>query len=97
MTTNTQASQATPSVGLWGAVTNTCKRTLSVVDNTLGMVDNAVSAGERITYIAKSKAENLAQLSDIKDTMTMVTAKKALHTQAAEMGATIDAQGNITF
>lgn len=92
---NNQQPQVEQSV--FGALTGTVKRACSVLDNGLAMVDNAFVAGERITYIAASKASNLAEISDTADTLKLVVVKKQLKDEMTRLGVTIDADGNMTF
>lgn len=88
-----QANQPT----IFGAITAATTATLSAVTNTALMIDNAVQAGERLTYIAKSKATNLAEISDVADTLKLVIAKKELSDKIQELGVTVDADGNMSF
>ena len=69
----------------------------ATLTNGLGMVNNAFIAGERITYIAASKASNLAEISDVADTLKLVVAKKELDEKCKELGVQVDAQGNMSF
>ena len=69
----------------------------STITNGLGMVNNAFIAGERITYIAASKASNLAEISDVADTLKLVVAKKELDEKCKELGVQVDVQGNMSF
>ena len=69
----------------------------STITNGLGMVNNAFIAGERITYIAASKASNLAEISDVADTLKLVVAKKELDEKCKELGVQVDADGNMSF
>ena len=69
----------------------------STITNGLGMINNAFVAGERITYIAASKASNLAEISDVADTLKLVVAKKELDEKCRELGVQVDAQGNMSF
>lgn len=82
---------------LFGALGGTLKKACSVVDNGLSMVDNAFVAGERITYIAASKASNLAEISDTADTLKLLVVKKQLKDEMDRLGVTVDANGNMTF
>lgn len=88
-----QAQQPT----IFGAVTSAVTASLSAVTNGAKMVDNAMCAGERLSYIAKSKASNLAEISDVADTLKLVIAKKELNDKIVELGVTVDANGNMTF
>lgn len=80
--------QAQPS--MFGMATQT-------ITNGLGMVNNAFIAGERMTYIAASKASNLAEISDTADTLKLLVVKKELADTMKEMGVTVDANGNMSF
>ena len=82
---------------IFGAITAATTATLSAVTSTALMVDNAAQAGERLTYIAKSKAHNLAEISDVADTLKLVIAKKELNDKIKELGVTVDADGNMSF
>lgn len=84
-------------VSFFGALLGTGKRALNVVDNGLAMVDNAFIAGERVTYIAASKASNMADISDINDSITMLSVRKELENKKRELGIVVDANGVMTF
>ena len=88
-----QAQQPT----VFGAVTSAVTASLSAVTNGAKMLDNAMCAGERITYIAKSKASNLADISDVADTLKLVVAKKELNDKIVELGVTVNADGTMQF
>lgn len=88
-----QANQPT----IFGAITAATTASLSAVTSTAMMIDNAAKAGERLTYIAKSKASNLAEISDVSDTLKLVIAKKELNDKIQELGVTVDANGNMSF
>lgn len=88
-----QAQQPT----LFGSITAAANASLSAVTNGARMVDNAMCAGERMTYIAKSKAENLAEISDTADTLKLLQAKKGLADEMARLGVTYDDAGNMQF
>ena len=77
-----------------GSLFSTVVRTLN---NGVNMVDNAFVAGERITYIAASKASNMAEISDTADTLKLVIAKKELADKMDELGVQIDENGNMSF
>lgn len=81
-------SQAKPS--MFGMLTAT-------VTNTLGMVNNAAIAGERVTSIAADKASNLAEISRVQDTLTMVKVRKELRDECTKAGVTINADGSMSF
>lgn len=70
---------------------------MQTITNGLGMINNTFIAGERITYIAASKASNLAEISDVADTLKLVVAKKELHEKCNELGVTVDEHGNMSF
>lgn len=89
------SNQVQPTI--MGAVTGALTATLSAVTNTAKMVDNAAVAGERITYIAASKASNLAHISDTADTMKLLLAKKELQDQMTKNGVTINKDGEMVF
>ena len=82
---------------LFGAVGGTLKKACSVLDNGLQAVDNAFVAAERVTYIAASKASNLAEISDTADTLKLLVVKKQLKDEMDRLGVTVDANGNMTF
>lgn len=92
---NKQQPQVEQSV--FGALTGTVKRACSVLDNGLAMVDNAFVAGERITYIAASKASNLAEISDTADTLKLLIAQKQLQEEMVRLEVKVDADGNMSF
>lgn len=77
-----------------GSLFGTAVRTLN---NGLSMIDNAFVAGERVTYIAASKASNLAEISDTADTLKLVIAKRELADKINELGVTVAADGTMTF
>lgn len=91
MSINQSNTQAPVTVG---SLFGTAVRTLN---NGLSMVDNAFIAGERVTYIAASKASNMAEISDVADTLKLVIAKKELATKCEELGVSYDANGNMQF
>ena len=82
---------------IFGAITMATTASLSAVTNGAKMLDNAMCAGERITYIAKSKADNLAKISDVSDTLKYVVAKKELNDKIVELGVTVNADGTMQF
>ena len=69
----------------------------ATVTNTMGMVNNAAIAGERITSIAADKASNLAEISRVQDTLKMVEVRKDLKDACEKAGVTINADGTMTF
>ena len=82
---------------IFGAITMATTASLSAVTNGAKMLDNAMCAGERITYIAKSKSSNLAEISDVSDTLKLVVAKKELNDKIVELGVTVNADGTMQF
>ena len=90
---STQVQQ--PSI--FGAITSAVTASLSAVTNGAKMVDNAMCAGERVTYIAKSKASNMADISDVADTLKLVIAKKELNDTIKTLGVTVAADGTMSF
>lgn len=88
---NIHNSQAPVTVG---SLFGTAVRTLN---NGLQAVDNAFVAAERVTYIAASKASNMAEISDVSDTLKLVVAKKELNDKINELGVTVNADGSMSF
>lgn len=82
---------------IFGAITGAVNASLSAVTNGAKMVDNAMCAGERVTYIAKSKAANMADISDVADTLKLVIAKKELNDTIKTLGVTVAADGTMSF
>ena len=82
---------------IFGAITGAVNASLSAVTNGAKMVDNAMCAGERVTYIAKSKASNMAGISDVADTLKLVIAKKELNDTIKTLGVTVAADGTMSF
>ena len=70
---------------------------MQTITNGLGMVNNAFIAGERMTYIAASKASNLAEISDTSDTLKLLVVKKELADTMQALGVQVDANGNMSF
>lgn len=89
------SNQVQPTI--MGAITATLTTSLSAVTNGAKMIDNAMCAGERITYIAKSKASNLADLSDVADTYKFAVANRELRDMCKDKGITIAQDGSMTF
>ena len=79
------SNQVQPSI--LGSLSLLASTAANTATNTIKMVDNLAVAGERITYIAKSKATNIAEISDVQDSMKMLTARKELKEQMTSMGA----------
>lgn len=92
---NKQQPQVEPS--FFGALTELGKVAANTATNGLKMVDNAFIAGERITYIAASKASNLADISDTADTLKLVIAKKELADEIKRLGITVNEDGSMSF
>lgn len=88
-----QAQQPT----LFGAIAGMAQAGTSALTNGFKMVDNAMIAGERITYIAASKASNMAEISDTADTLKLVIAKKELADKISELGVTVAEDGSMSF
>ena len=78
-------TQVQPSI--LGSLSLLASTAANTATNTIKMVDNLAVAGERITYIAKSKATNIAEISDVSDSMKMLVARKELKDQMDTMGA----------
>ena len=70
---------------------------MQTITNGLGMVNNAFIAGERVTYIAASKASNMADISDINDSITMLAVRKELEDKKKQLGIVVDANGVMSF
>ena len=83
-----------PSV--FGALAQLATTTASAATNVVKSVDNLACAAERVSYIAKSKATNIAELSDVSDSMKMLVARKELQDQMNTMGASYK-DGVLTF
>lgn len=82
---------------IFGAITGAVNASLSAVTNGAKMVDNAMCAGERITYIAKSKASNMADISDVADTLKLIIVKKELNDTIKTLGVTVAEDGTMSF
>lgn len=95
MTTKQNQPQVQPSI--MGALTGALTAGASAVTNGFKMVDNAFVAGERITYIAASKASNLADISDTADTLKLVIAKKELADEIKRLGVKVAEDGTMSF
>lgn len=95
MTTKQNQPQVQPSI--MGALTGALTAGASAVTNGCKMIDNAFIAGERITYIAASKASNLADISDTADTLKLVVAKKELADEIKRLGVTVNEDGTMSF
>lgn len=82
---------------IFGAIAGAGIASLSAITNGAKMIDNAMCAGERITYIAKSKASNMADISDVADTLKLVIAKKELNDTIKTLGVTVADDGTMSF
>ena len=91
------SNQAQQPQTLMGSLTGTAMRGLKMIDRTFQAVEQGVGAIERITYIAESKATNLAEISDVADTLKLVVAKKELKDKMDELGVSVDENGNMSF
>ena len=92
-----KANQAAVQPSVMGALTGALTAGASAITNGCKMIDNAFIAGERITYIAASKASNLAEISDTADTLKLVIAKKELADEIERLGVKVDDKGNMSF
>lgn len=90
MTTATKAINKQEAPSMFGMAAST-------ITNGLGMINNAFIAGERVTYIAASKATNLAKISDTSDTLNYLIKAKELKDKMDELGVKVDAEGNMMF
>ena len=79
-----------------GAVALLASTAANTATNTIKMVDNLACAGERITHIAKSKATNVAEISEVQDSMKMLVVRKELQDQMTSLGASYK-DGVLTF
>ena len=70
-----------------GSIALLASTAANTATNTIKMVDNLAVAGERVTHIAKSKATNIAEISEVQDSMKMLTVRKELKDQMTSMGA----------
>lgn len=92
-----KVNQAVVQPSVVGAFTGALTAAASAITNGCKMVDNAFVAGERITYIAASKASNLAEISDTADTLKLVVAKKELADEIERLGVTVNQDGSMSF
>ena len=53
--------------------------------NTLKMIDNLAVAGERVTHIARSKATNIAEISEVQDSDRKSTRLNSSHSAKSRM------------
>ena len=78
-------NQVQPSI--MGSLALLATTAATATTNIVKSVDNLACATERVTYIAKSKATNIAELSEVGDSMKMLVARKELKDQMDSMGA----------
>lgn len=79
------STQVQPSI--MGSLALLATTAANATTNVIKSVDNIACATERVTYIAKSKATNIAEISDTTDAMKMLTVRKELKDQMDKMGA----------
>ena len=89
MTTSVQPS-------IMGSIALLASTAANTATNTIKMIDNLAVAGERVTHIAKSKATNIAEISEVQDSMKMLVVRKELKDQMDSMGASYK-DGVLTF
>lgn len=87
-------NQVQPSI--MGSIALLASTAANTATNTIKMVDNLAVAGERVTHIAKSKATNIAEISEVQDSMKMLVVRKELKDQMDSMGASY-VNGVLTF
>ena len=87
-------NQVQPS--MMGSIALLASTAANTATNAIKMIDNLAVAGERVTHIAKSKATNIAEISEVQDSMKMLVARKELKDQMATMGASYK-NGVLTF
>ena len=88
------SNQVQPS--FMGSLAMLASTAANTTTNAIKMVDNLAVAGERVTHIAKSKATNIAEISEVQDSMKMLVARKELKDQMDSMGASY-INGVLTF
>ena len=88
------SNQIQPSI--LGSIALLASTAANTATNTIKMVDNLAVAGERVTHIAKSKATNIAEISEVQDSMKMLVVRKELKDQMDSMGASY-VNGVLTF
>lgn len=79
------SNQVQPSI--MGSLALLATTAANATTNVIKSVDNLACATERVTHIAKSKATNIAEISEVQDSMKMLTARKELKVQMDTMGA----------
>ena len=70
-----------------GSIALLASTAANTTTNAIKMIDNLAVAAERVTHIAKSKATNIAEISEVHDSMKMLVARKELQDQMNTMGA----------
>ena len=88
------SNQIQPSI--MGSIALLASTAANTATNTIKMIDNLAVAGERVTHIAKSKATNIAEISEVQDSMKMLVVRKELKDQMDTMGAAYK-NGVLTF
>ena len=79
-----------------GSIALLASTAANATTNVIKSVDNLACATERVTYIAKSKATNIAEISNVQDSMKMLVVRKELKDQMDSMGASY-VNGVLTF
>lgn len=79
------SNQVQPSI--MGSLALLATTAANATTNVIKSVDNLACATERVTHIAKSKATNIAEISEVQDSMKMLVARKELKDQMDTMGA----------
>ena len=88
------SNQIQPSI--MGSLALLATTAANATTNVIKSVDNLACATERVTHIAKSKATNIAEISEVQDSMKMLVARKELKDQMDTMGASY-VNGVLTF
>ena len=88
------SNQLQPSI--MGSIALLASTAANATTNVIKSVDNLACATERVTYIAKSKATNIAEISNVQDSMKMLVVRKELKDQMDSMGASY-VNGVLTF
>ena len=88
------STQVQPSI--LGSIALLASTAANTATNTIKMIDNLAVAGERVTHIAKSKATNIAEISEVQDSMKMLVVRKELKDQMDTLGASY-VNGVLTF
>ena len=87
-------NQVQPSI--MGSLALLATTAANATTNVIKSVDNLACATERVTHIAKSKATNIAEISEVQDSMKMLVVRKELKDQMDTMGASYK-NGVLTF